>query len=85
MFFANHTELSPSIKLFFVTGILGGFTTFSTYNMELVTLLHTGSVLAGAVYFGCNVVGGLLLCWLGHALGTRCFSLGQYETYSYAG
>lgn len=73
VFFLNHIELSPAVKLFFVTGILGGFTTFSTYNMELLTLLRTGSVLPGAVYFGCNVIGGFLLCWLGYALGNALF------------
>ena len=31
-YFSVHADLPPTIKLFAVTGILGGFTTFSTYN-----------------------------------------------------
>ena len=57
------------IGLFFVTGILGGFTTFSTYNMELLTLVRTGDILSAAAYFSLNVVGGFLCCWLGFAVG----------------
>ncbi|EPP18753.1 fluoride efflux transporter CrcB [Megasphaera sp. NM10] len=44
VFFSESSDLSPIVKLFFVTGILGGFTTFSTYNMELLTFVRTGAV-----------------------------------------
>lgn len=34
--------LSPSLRLFFVTGLLGGFTTFSTFGIETWQLLEEG-------------------------------------------
>ena len=69
VFFTQMSNLPPTVKLFFVTGILGGFTTFSTYNMELLTLDRTGDILSAAAYFSLNVVGGFLCCWLGFAVG----------------
>lgn len=69
VFFTQTSNLPPTVKLFFVTGILGGFTTFSTYNMELLTLVRTGDLMAAAAYFSLNVIGGFLCCWLGFAVG----------------
>ena len=51
VFFTQTSDLPPTVKLFFVTGILGGFTTFSTYNMELLTLVRTGDLMSAAAYF----------------------------------
>ena len=69
VFFSESSDLSPIVKLFFVTGILGGFTTFSTYNMELLILVRTGDLMSAAAYFSLNVIGGFLCCWLGFAVG----------------
>ena len=69
VFFASHTELSPYVKLFFVTGLLGGFTTFSTYNMELLTMAISGQLFHALLYLCLHVVGGFLCCWLGFAVG----------------
>jgi fluoride exporter len=50
--------LDPSWRLFLTTGICGGFTTFSAFAYENVTLLKTGNLLflglyaAGSVFFG---------------------------------
>ena len=65
VFFSESSDLSPIVKLFFVTGILGGFTTFSTYNMELLTFVRTGAVFPALAYFSFNVIGGFVCCWLG--------------------
>ena len=40
--------LSPSARLFFMTGFLGALTTFSTYALESVNQLRDGSYLAAA-------------------------------------
>ena len=69
VFFSESSDLSPIVKLFFVTGILGGFTTFSTYNMELLTFVRTGAVFPALAYFSFNVIGGFVCCWLGFATG----------------
>lgn len=64
-YFGNHAELSPLLKLFLTTGFLGGFTTFSTYNMELVGLLLEGNVHYAVFYFLGNVVLGVMACYAG--------------------
>ena len=44
MYFQAQADLPPSVKLFAVTGVLGGFTTFSTFNMELLTFIRAGEM-----------------------------------------
>lgn len=38
-YFFKHTEIAKGYQLFLVTGVLGGFTTFSTFSLESVQLL----------------------------------------------
>jgi CrcB protein len=63
----SHTAISPHIRTFFLIGILGAFTTFSTYGIESVNLLRTGEVrLALLNLFLSNVLGiGFVLVGLG--------------------
>lgn len=54
----NH--LSP----FVMTGILGGFTTFSAFSLEAVTLMERGQIAAAGAYVALSVVlsiGGLMI------------------------
>lgn len=39
-----HTALSPHVRTFFLIGVLGAFTTFSTYGIESVNLLRAGEL-----------------------------------------
>lgn len=58
------THLSPLV----MTGLLGGFTTFSAFSLETVTLLERGQVGQAALYLGLSVglsIGGLMAgLWL---------------------
>jgi CrcB protein len=38
----EHRLLTPALRLFLVAGVLGGFTTFSTFGLETVRLLEQG-------------------------------------------
>lgn len=40
-FFMTKTDLRPEIRSFVITGMLGGFTTFSTYMLDFGTLLNS--------------------------------------------
>jgi fluoride exporter len=50
-------------------GLIGGFTTFSTFAWEGFTLGKTGRAWTAATYVAVSVLGGLGAAWGGHALG----------------
>ena len=52
-------------KLFWQTGVCGGFTTFSTFSLEAVTLFQNGKYLLGGAYIRASVA----LCVAGVLLG----------------
>lgn len=64
-------SLSPEARLFLFVGVLGGFTTFSSFGYETVTLLRDQHVLRALVSAGLNVFAGLGLVWLGHVVASR--------------
>jgi fluoride exporter len=53
--------LSPSARLFFMTGFLGSLTTFSTYALESVISMRAGSHVAVINFFINNIGGGILV------------------------
>lgn len=63
------SSLPANLKLFVITGFLGGLTTFSTFSAEVFTLMNDGRVLAGLSLVGLHV--GLTL--LATALGFYFF------------
>ncbi|HVW86345.1 MAG TPA: fluoride efflux transporter CrcB [Bryobacteraceae bacterium] len=52
-------------RLFLTTGILGGFTTFSTFSLDGSLLLERGDTLAGMAYIVGSVVAGILALFAG--------------------
>jgi CrcB protein len=58
---------SESRALVFV-GILGGFTTFSSFGNETVNLLRDGETWNALANVGANVIFGLILVWLGRTV-----------------
>jgi len=57
--------LSPEARLFFATGFCGGFTTFSTFSLESLSLIRDGQWLFFALYAVGSVVLGLLFVFMG--------------------
>lgn len=57
--------MSPELRLILTTGIMGGFTTYSTFNYETMEYLRAGAFWLA----GLNVAATLLLCLLAGALG----------------
>jgi CrcB protein len=73
-FFVLRVEDSALVKLFFCTGLLGGFTTFSAFSLEVIQLWQQGSVLLAVAYASGSVILGLFAAWAGIALSQHYFS-----------
>ncbi len=66
---ADNTELfSPPVRLFLLLGLLGGFTTYSTFGYETVALLRDRQALAAMGYVGLHLVLGFGAVALGYGL-----------------
>ena len=63
------TPLSP----FVMTGLLGGFTTFSAFSLEAVTLIERGQIGTAAIYICASVVGSIVALMLGLWLARGVF------------
>lgn len=61
-------QLSPQMRLFLTTGILGGLTTFSTFSYETIKLLDNGSYFEGILNIALNIMLSLGACWLGRIM-----------------
>lgn len=59
-FAVKNQFLSPEFRLLITAGFCGGFTTFSTYMLEISNLLEYHKLITAALYVGASTVGGLL-------------------------
>jgi fluoride exporter len=71
--FAQQGPLPPELRLFLVTGLLGGLTTFSSFSAEAVGLLNTARYGWLGLLVASHVVGSIAMTVLG-MLTVRAFS-----------
>ncbi len=64
-------RMSPHMQLFLKTGVCGGFTTFSTFSLESLSLFEQGHVYMGMLYIVLSVVGCIIGVFLGKYLSLR--------------
>ncbi|MDZ7637829.1 MAG: fluoride efflux transporter CrcB [Bryobacterales bacterium] len=64
-------EVHPYWRLFLVVGLLGGFTTFSTFEFETLQAARNGHRAIAVLYVMSSVGFGYLAVWLGVVLGAR--------------
>lgn len=57
---------SSNTRQFFMTGICGGYTTFSSFSLQTLTLAREGEWLRAGAYTVSSVVACLVAVWLGH-------------------
>ncbi len=58
-------RLNAEWRLFFATGFVGAYTTFSSFTNEILALYRAGYVLPGLLYSMGSLLGGMLCVWLG--------------------
>lgn len=61
-------EFSPALRTIILIGLLGGFTTFSSYGLQTFALLRDGQMGLALFNIALSNVGGLLLVWFGYSL-----------------
>jgi fluoride exporter len=64
-FLEKNNLTDSNLKWFLVTGFCGGFTTFSTFGYENLTLLQNQNSLTALLYIGTSVFLGILAIWFG--------------------
>lgn len=63
-YFSRHPD-QDNLRLLLITGLCGGFTTFSAFTAENITLLQQGHWNLAMSYIFLSLVAGMLFAWLG--------------------
>lgn len=61
--------MSATARQFFMIGVFGGFTTFSSFSLQVLNLVRDGQWAPASLYIAGSVFLCLLGVWLGHGLG----------------
>lgn len=64
----ERTSVSPEVRTGLLIGVLGGYTTFSTFSLQTLELANAGDSLQVALNVVASVTGALLAVWLGQSL-----------------
>lgn len=73
-FFSHSASVPPEVRLLIITGFLGGLTTFSTFSLEVVTLLAQRQYGWGLGAAGLHLFGSLLMTALGMLIVNALFT-----------
>ena len=72
----SHALTKPDqnwINLFFITGLAGGFTTFSAFSVDSLHMIQSGQMLTSISYVMASVCLGIVFCGAGIFLGKAIF------------
>jgi fluoride exporter len=61
--------VAPELRLFWMVGICGGYTTFSSFSLQTLTLAQGGEWWWAALNIGLSVIFCLVAVWLGYMIG----------------
>ena len=67
--FEHRFAPAPGVRLFWLVGVIGGYTTYSTFGYETLALLREGSHAAATANVVGQVLFGLAAVWFGIAAG----------------
>lgn len=63
--FALRFNVSVEVRLLLTTGLLGGFTTFSTFSLDVATITERGQMGLALFYIALTLAGGILALFAG--------------------
>jgi CrcB protein len=64
-YLARHGQGGEQWRLFLGVGVLGGFTTFSAFSLEMMMLIERGQAAQGLIYAAVSVLAGLAALYIG--------------------
>lgn len=64
-YFTKHSTMGSTMQLFIMVGVLGGFTTFSSFSLETMNLIGDGKMLIAFI----NIIASVAVCLVGVWLG----------------
>lgn len=68
---AKYNTFPNRARTAIATGFIGSFTTFSTFNIELIQLMEKEKFFFAVLYFICSTIGGFLFSSLGYRLANN--------------
>ncbi len=69
-YLGSKMALSPTVKALLITGMLGGFTTFSSFSFESTALLFRGELNKFILYISLTNIVGIAMTIIGYQLGS---------------
>jgi CrcB protein len=70
-YMGKRADLNPALRYLLPVGLIGAYSTFSTYEWETLSTLRSGAFAMGALYAVGSLVLGLAAVWAGTALADR--------------
>lgn len=69
----THEPQSANLRAFVSVGLLGAFTTFSTFSLDTITLIERGALAQATLYIMASVMIAIVALWVGLVLGKGAF------------
>ena len=71
VFMFERMDASPELRAALIIGLLGAFTTFSTFSIETLNLIEAGQQIKAGTNILLSVTLSILGCWVGMVLGRQ--------------
>ena len=71
VFFVERMSVSVEMRSLILVGLLGAFTTFSTFSIETLNLIESGDLIPAGINMFVSVFCCVAACWLGLMLGRQ--------------